>query len=105
MKKYGKSMAAKLKVIWSERAVTDLDLIYNYLLEEWSSKEANAFLDLVQEFIRLIVQYPNAFAVSKKIKACRLGLIHKNVTAVYSVSTNAIHIVTLFDNRAKSKYR
>ena len=47
MKKYGKSMAAKLKVIWSERAVTDLDLIYNYLLEEWTRKEANAFLDLV----------------------------------------------------------
>ncbi|HET6990368.1 MAG TPA: type II toxin-antitoxin system RelE/ParE family toxin [Bacteroidia bacterium] len=98
-------MAAKHKAIWSQRSVDDLDEIYNYLLEEWSSKDANTFLGLAQEFEKLVCQYPEAFAVSRKFKSCRLGLIHKNVTAVYKKKNKTIFIVTLFDNRSKSKYR
>lgn len=70
-------MVAKLKVIWSERSETDLDQIYNYLIDDWGIKEANVFLDLAQEFENLICKYPEAFALSKKIKNCRLGLFTK----------------------------
>ncbi len=59
-------MAVKLSVNWSERSETDLDQIYNYLLNDWGIKEANVFLDLVQEFENLICKYSEAFAFSKK---------------------------------------
>lgn len=98
-------MAVKHKAIWSKRSVTDLDLIYNFLLEIWTKKEAEIFLDLTMEFEKLICRYPEAFPLSQKIKGCRLGLIHKNITAVYKVKDGSVFIVTLFDNRTKSKYR
>ena len=98
-------MAAKLKIQWSARAVADLDDIYNYLLKEWTLKEAEIFLDLVKDFLNLIQQYPEAFIASRKIRGYRLGLIHKNVSAVYTIRDHSIYIVTLFDNRTKSKYR
>lgn len=78
-------MAAKHKIVWSDRAVKDLDLVYNCLREEWSTKEAETLLDLVQEFERLISHYPDAFTLSKKYRHCRLGLIHRNLTAVYNI--------------------
>ena len=98
-------MAAKRNINWSKRAINDLDIIYNYLLEEWTIKEANEFLDLVDEFVHLIKIYPEAFAVSFKNKNCRLGLIHKNITAVYMIRGNYIDIITLFDNRSNSQFR
>ena len=98
-------MAAKLKVEWSLRAVSDLDRIYKNLMLIWTSREANLFLDLAQDFENLISRYPNSFPLSKKRKGCRLGLIHKNVSAVYLVKKETIYIVTLFHNRTNSQFR
>ncbi|CAN5273980.1 hypothetical protein BH09BAC5_BH09BAC5_11890 [soil metagenome] len=78
-------MVANLNIKWSERAEKDLDKIYKYLLEEWSCKEADTFIDLLEEFLKLIQRYPEAFVSSAKIKNCRLGLIHRNVSAVYTL--------------------
>lgn len=78
-------MAAKHKVEWSKRAVADLDQLYNNLLEYWTPKEANLFLDMTQEFEQLVATHPEVFSASRKYKSVRLGLIHKNVTAVYTV--------------------
>jgi addiction module RelE/StbE family toxin len=98
-------MAANLRVEWSDRAAKDLDRIYNYLMNEWTEREANAFLDLVEEFESLVTNYPKAFIVSDQFKDCRLGLIHKNVTAIYKISQKKIFIVTLFENQTNSGYR
>jgi hypothetical protein len=98
-------MAGKYKAIWSERSITDTDLICNFLLEIWTQKEVVMFLDHLREFEKLVCQYPEAYPISQKIKDCRLGLIHKNITAVYKVKNGSVFIVTLFDNRTKSKYR
>lgn len=78
-------MAANLSIEWSFRAISDLDRLYTNLLEIWTPKEANIFLDLVQEFEFLVCRYPEAFSTSVKKKNCRLALIHKNVSAVYLI--------------------
>ena len=98
-------MGAKVEIEWTAQAVADLDSIYSYVLLNWSKKEADAFLDVVREFQDIIAAYPNASIRSLKRKAYRLGLIHRNVSAVYKIDPERITIIALVDNRSKSKYR
>jgi plasmid stabilization system protein ParE len=98
-------MAAKYSLQWSVRAGQDLDNIYNFLLLTWTQKEAANFLDLVFQFEETVLKHPQIFPHSKKIRSCRIALIHQNVSAVYKITGTRIFIVTLIDNRAKSRYR
>ena len=92
-------MAKKYKVSWSQESKHQIDAILNYLRQKWSEKEADNFLDLLLHFERTISQFPKSFKASAKYKNCRLGLVHKYVTAIYKMSGNQIIILTVFDNR------
>lgn len=94
-------MAVKLRIEWSNRSILDLNSVYNYLKENWTIKEAEIFLDLTQEFLNLIQHYREVFPGSQKIKSCRLGLIHKNVSIVYKVEKTKfllLHFLTIDQN-------
>lgn len=98
-------MEKKVEVQWSIRAETDLENIYQYLLNHWTEKEAEYFLGLALEFQNLFARHPKAFPESRKRKAYRIGLIHRYVTALDIVDPVKITILSLVDNRSKSKSR
>ena len=98
-------MAEKLNVEWSDKAKADLRRIYNSLIQNWSKKYAEQFLDLVFEFENTIIKYPEAFRKSEKLKGARLGFIHRHTTAVYKIENHTIFILTLFDNRSEDTFR
>jgi len=93
-------MARKYKVFWSQEAKRQVDNILTYLRQNFGEKEADNFLDLLLHFEQTIMQFPKAFKASSKFKNCRLGLVHKHVTAIYKTSGSEITILTVFDNRA-----
>lgn len=96
-------MAAKYSVLWSKEANLQVERIFNFIKENWSDKEAENFLDLLFHFEKTIALFPNSFKTSKKFKDCRLGLVHKHVTAIYKIDGNQIIVLTIFDNRSKIK--
>ena len=96
-------MAAKYNVLWSNEANRKVDIIFNFIKENWSIKEAEDFLDLLFHFEKTISLFPNSFKVSKKFKDCRLGLVHKHVTAIYKIEGKNIIVLTVIDNRSKIK--
>jgi plasmid stabilization system protein ParE len=96
-------MAAPRRIEWTGRAERDLDRIYNFVLELWSGREADRLLDLVQEFEVFVARWPNGFKRSSRNKQHRLGLVHRNTTAVYRVYRDRIVIIALFDNRSNTK--
>ena len=98
-------MAEPLGIEWSERASEHLDAFYNYLLLEWSFKDAEKFLDQVQEFEFTISYFPKSFIQSKKVKRYRIGLVHRYVSAIYETRKEDIVIVALIDNRSNKKIR
>lgn len=98
-------MVGKRSVEWSEAAVRQLDAFYSDILQRFSTREAEAFLDMVQLFEALVSEQPEAFVATRKRKNVRLGLIHRHVTGVYKVEANRVFIVALFDNRSKNRYR
>jgi plasmid stabilization system protein ParE len=95
-------MAAPRRIEWSARAENDLERIYDFVKARWTEREAERLLDLVQEFETLISKWPNGFKRSPSNKHFRLGLVHRNTTAVYRVYRDRIMIITLFDNRSNA---
>ena len=96
-------MAEPLNIEWSENASKHLDAFYNYLLKEWSFREAEKFLDQVQEFEFTISYFPKSFVQSRKKKRYRIGLVHRYVSAIYVVRKSVIVIIALIDNRSNKK--
>jgi plasmid stabilization system protein ParE len=93
-------MAKRYKVIWTQESKNQVDNILSFLKHKWSEKEASDFLDLLLHFELTISQFPKSFKESSKFKGCRLGLVHRHVTAVYKLSGKEITILTVLDNRS-----
>lgn len=68
-------------------------------------KEAESFLNKAKEFQDIVSSFPNASIKSPKRKSYRLGMIHPYISAVYKIDPDRITIISLIDNRSKSKYR
>jgi hypothetical protein len=98
-------MEESLSVEWSEPAAIQLDNFYKFIFEKWSFKEAEKFLDQVQEFESIISRFPKAFIQSSKKKKYRIGLIHKHVSAIYEIRKTKIIMVALIDNRSNPLFR
>lgn len=94
-------MAVNRKVEWSARAIRDLDNIHAFVLAQWTTREADRLLDLVQDFEFLIARWPNGFKRSSRKPEYRLGIVHRNTIAVYRVFPDRIVIITLFDSRSE----
>ncbi|MEO5572046.1 MAG: type II toxin-antitoxin system RelE/ParE family toxin [Bacteroidia bacterium] len=98
-------MEENLSIEWSEAAVYHLEKFYNFILYKWSFKEAEKFLDQIQEFEIVVSKFPKAFIQSTKKKKYRIGLIQQHVSAIYEIQKRKIIIVALIDNRAQPKFR
>ena len=97
-------MEKKYKVSWSKEAKVQIDSIIAFLKEHSTTQEADNFLDLLLHFQKTIETFPKSFKISKRRKNCRLGLVHKHVTALYTIKQKTVFIITVFDNRCKPKY-
>jgi len=96
-------MKRKYEVDWTLEAKRQIDNILSFLRERWSESEAKDFLDLLLHFENTISQFPKSYKESSKFKECRLGLIHRHVTAIYKITGKTITILTVFDNRSDVK--
>ena len=54
-------MGAKHKVQWSKEAEQRIESVYNYLLEKWTAREANNFLDLLIRFEKRVSSFPEMY--------------------------------------------
>ncbi len=96
-------MAGPKRVEWTFEALNDLENIHDSLVKAWSTSTAEGFLNLVDEFEDLVIQYPFGFRASPVRPELRLGLIHRRVIAVYRVEPRRILMIALLDTRADNK--
>lgn len=93
-------MAGMYNVAWTDEAKDQVDKILKYLRDHWSEKECRDFLDILYHFEQTISTFPKSFKESKKYKGCRLGFVHRHITAIYKLSKKSITILTVTDNRS-----
>lgn len=89
------------EIIWTQRAVKDLQKIIEYLFEEWSEKEVAKFLKALDQRLEVINKNPRLFAASEKMGNIRKSVLTRQTTIYYSISDEykTIQIITLFDTR------
>jgi plasmid stabilization system protein ParE len=87
------------KVIWSPEAANDYGQNIDYLLESWSSKEAQVFIDEVTGIISLLQNHNVEFRLIG-YKDVRSVTICHQISLLYRVNQNSdVEIVRLWDTR------
>jgi len=85
-------------IFWSELSRQDYWENIDYLLEEWSAKEASRFIALVDKNINVIKQNPRIFAKTR-YKNIRAVVITPQITLYYRViNRNIIELIRFWNN-------
>jgi len=94
---------AKSKICWSNEALDKLDLIFDYIFEEWG---INPVLDLQNEIERLIIAIGDnkKLCPDSKIVGLRKCVLSKQTSLIYKITKSQLEIVTFIDNRSEHKY-
>lgn len=91
------------KLLWSDRATSDLQNIISYLLRKWTEKEVKNFVKKLDKRLELIAINPRLFAKTHKRKNVRRSVLTKHTVIYYEASTDIVRIVALFDTRQNPK--
>jgi len=92
-------MRSGYKIQWSDRAISDLQHIIDYLLYKWTEKEVRNFVRKLDKRLELICVNLRQFPRTSKRKNVRRSVLTKHAVIYYETSTDIIRIVTLFDPR------
>lgn len=85
-------------IIWSPTAnVTYLEIL-DYLKENWTSKELQAFIDRTEEVINYIDQNPSHYPYSKQSDSFKC-IVVAQVSLFYRVRHQRIELLSFWDNR------
>ncbi len=91
------------KIIISSIAEERLELLFKYLLEEWSYKVKADFIKKLDKNIQIIKNQPESFPESERESGLRRCVITKQTTLYYEFNNSAIYILTIFDTRQDPK--
>ena len=93
----------KREVRLSKRAVKKLDSLLVFLVEKWSIKVKNDFIQKLDKSLDQIQELPESCPESERIRGLRKCVVTKQTTMFYKYSDTTINIVTIFDNRQDPK--
>jgi plasmid stabilization system protein ParE len=96
-------MRSGYKLLWSDKALEDLQNIINYLIEKWSQKEVRNFARRLDKRLEIITINPRLFPKTSRRKSVRRSVLTKHTVIYYEINENLITIVTLFDPRQSPK--
>lgn len=91
------------KVVISKTTEKKLETIFSNLVEKWSIKVKNEFIEKLDYSIELIRNQPEMFPESKRGKKLRKCVVTKQTTLFYRFTTKKINVVTIFDTRQNPK--
>ena len=88
-----------MNVVWTSQAEDSINSIIEYLEIHWTAKEVINFLDLVEDTINNITDYPELFKVSQYDDESREAIITRHTTMFYRLlNTTTIEIEYFWGN-------
>ena len=87
------------KVVLSNRAISDLDQTLNYLLQNWTVKDARNFLNKLEELKDILTKNPLLFANYDMERSIHKAVLTKHNIVFYQVDelNKIVHIITIFN--------
>ena len=89
--------------MWSDRALTNLKNIIDYLTEAWTPREIQNFSRRLDKRLNLISHNPHLFPQTIRRKNVRKSVLTKHTVIYYKTENKIVTIVTLFDPRKNPK--
>ena len=88
-----------MKVFLSPIAERKIQLLIDYLEQEWSRRSREDFLSILQKRLKQISKQPQSCIKSDQFpNLCKCVVTHQT-TLFYRIKSNEIEIVTVIDNR------
>jgi len=89
-----------MKVFLSPQALSKLEKLNEYLLENWNAKVRNDFIEKLTSKFEQISHFPESCVQSEKNKGLYKCVLTKQTTFYYrKTEKNEIEIITFFDTR------
>ena len=88
-----------MKVIWSSNAEESIKKVKLYLIDNWSQKVADNFINEVGEKIEILKKFPEIGRSSAKDETVRKIKITKHLLLYYRLKKNRLEILDFFDQR------
>lgn len=85
-------------VFWTDYAKASLQLTMDFLEIKWGNQLKEELIDLIDARINQVVLNPNIAPFLEGTEYKRL-LIHKHLTVFYTIISNGIKIILVWDNR------
>lgn len=89
-------------LVFSSRSKTEIKAIVDYLIEKWSVRISEKFIDKLKANLDLIQESPELFPKSGRSNYHKCIVI-KQVTIFYRFNHQKIYIVSVFDTRQNPK--
>jgi plasmid stabilization system protein ParE len=89
-----------MKLIISQKASNQLDDLFYFLENKWSSKTRWDFQEKLTRSIKAIKMMPKAFPKSDFYPNCRKCVVTQQITLIYEIEKETIVILVVFDNRS-----
>ncbi len=87
------------KITFSPEANERLKEIILYLVNEWSVNSAAKFIDILNDKLSHIKQFPLMYPALDNIDI-HFCVINKQITLYYRINESEIDVITLFDTRS-----
>jgi plasmid stabilization system protein ParE len=85
-------------IIWSLTAKFTYNQILEYLFENWTVKELEAFIDRTEEVINHIIGNPLLYPFSLQGNTHKCVVV-KQVSLFYRIKGNTVELLVFWDNR------
>ena len=86
------------EIIWSKQANNDYWENIEYLLKEWTEKEAVNFISITEALLETIEQKPKAFKKFNYKKNIHSVPVTKEINLFYQVSRNKVELLRFWNN-------
>jgi len=90
-------------IIWTSQALFNYENSINYLLEKWSFKEAQDFIDSVSELEEQLKKFPLSFPQSENKKYLRKAVLGKHHSVIYQVDGKELVFINFLFNKQLNK--
>jgi plasmid stabilization system protein ParE len=90
-------------IIWSPLSETDLEVILEYLAEDWNGEVAIRFLDKIEHLLEQISINPEQFPMVNTKRKVRKCVITRHNTLFYRENKEYVEVLRIFDTRQDPK--
>ncbi len=95
-------MKSGYKIYWSDNALKELQITYEYIETHWTEKELRKLSLEIEKTLALISNNPKLFPLSESNEVRRVVIKKLNTMYYRKTTNNEIEILSFFSNRQNS---